>query len=100
MTEVVSIAEARARPGVRIVSIPGVPSPWTEAAKGLLYVKGVPYVLARPGADEAPDAAARMYARDLSGHFPMREPSLGTTSHVLGPWGHGPLPVPTGQPTG
>lgn len=57
MADVVSIAEARGRAGVRVVAIPGVPSPWTEAAKGLLHVKGVPYVLARPGADEAPDAA-------------------------------------------
>ncbi|HKK53356.1 MAG TPA: hypothetical protein VKA74_17285 [Myxococcota bacterium] len=38
-----SIAEARERGGLRLVVIRGVPSPWTQAAKGILHVKGIDY---------------------------------------------------------
>lgn len=58
MVEVVSIAAARERSGLRMVSLAGVPSPWTEAAKGIFRVKGLDYVLAQRGEDEAADAAA------------------------------------------
>ncbi|MCC5873021.1 MAG: hypothetical protein JJU22_11540 [Gammaproteobacteria bacterium] len=57
--EVVSIAEARERDGLRMVSLAGVPSPWTEAAKGIFRVKGIDYVLAQRGEDEPQDAAAQ-----------------------------------------
>jgi len=35
--------EARQRRGLRMVVVPGVPSPWGEAAKGILCVKEIPY---------------------------------------------------------
>src|SRR5712672_2762689 len=38
-----TIANARELPGLRLVLSMGVPSPWGEAAKGILYVKGIPY---------------------------------------------------------
>ncbi len=58
MTEVISIGEARTRGGLRMVSLAGVPSPWTEAAKGIFQVKGIDFVLARRAPDEPADAAA------------------------------------------
>lgn len=43
MSEWLDVAAARERPGLRIVSVRGVPSPWSEAAKGLFQLKGVPF---------------------------------------------------------
>lgn len=40
----VSIRKARELPGLRLLVIPGVPSPWGEAAKAILRVKGIPHV--------------------------------------------------------
>lgn len=43
--EYLSIAEARRRPGLRLVlGAYAVPGPWREACKGLFYVKKIPYV--------------------------------------------------------
>jgi glutathione S-transferase len=39
----VSISAARDLPGLRLVVIGGVPSPWSQAAMGILRVKGIPY---------------------------------------------------------
>jgi glutathione S-transferase len=47
MAEYLSVEEARKRPGLRVVLSPGVPGPWSEAAKGILYVKKIPYVRVR-----------------------------------------------------
>jgi glutathione S-transferase len=52
----VSLAEARALPGLRLVVVPGVPSPWGEAAKGILYVKRIPHVRAIPMPSDPPGA--------------------------------------------
>jgi glutathione S-transferase len=55
----VSIEAARALPGLRLLVIQGVPSPWSQAAKGILRVKDIPYTLVHrlpsdpPGALEA-----------------------------------------------
>jgi glutathione S-transferase len=55
----VSITEARGLPGLRLVVLPGAPSPWGEAAKAILHVKGIPHVRVNrmpsdpPGALEA-----------------------------------------------
>lgn len=55
---------ARNAKGLRMVVVSGVPSPWGEAAKGILHVKGIPWKAVRldAGSDE-------MYAwtRDRSG---------------------------------
>jgi glutathione S-transferase len=45
--EYVDFEAARARTGLRMVVGPGVPSPWGEAAKGMLHVKQIPWVAVR-----------------------------------------------------
>ncbi len=47
MIEFVELEEAKATKGLRMVYVPGVPSPWGEAAKGILHVKQIPYVAVR-----------------------------------------------------
>ena len=47
MAEYISVDEARKLSGLRVVLSPGVPGPWSEAAKGILYVKKIPYVRVR-----------------------------------------------------
>jgi glutathione S-transferase len=47
MIEVVSVEEAKQRSGLRVVMVGMVPSPWGEAAKGILHHKKIPYVAAR-----------------------------------------------------
>lgn len=42
-----SVEEARNRPGLRMVVVGGIPSPWGEAAKGLLHIKGIPWAAVR-----------------------------------------------------
>jgi len=49
MPTFVAVEEARARPGLRLSVVGGVPSPWSEAAKGIFLVKGLPYVAVRQG---------------------------------------------------
>lgn len=44
MIEFVELEEARKRGGLRMTVVPGVPSPWGEAAKGILHVKKIPWV--------------------------------------------------------
>ena len=39
--ECVTAEEAVERPGLRMAVVGGVPSPWGEAAKGILHVKGI-----------------------------------------------------------
>jgi glutathione S-transferase len=43
MADEVDIATARELPGLRVLLLPGIPSPWGEAAKGILYVKALSY---------------------------------------------------------
>jgi glutathione S-transferase len=45
--EYVSVEEAMKRGGLRMVVVSGVPSPWGEAAKGLLHIKGIAWVAVR-----------------------------------------------------
>lgn len=52
----VPISEARDLPGLRLLVIEGVPSPWTQAAKGILHVKNVPYTLVRRTREDGPTA--------------------------------------------
>ncbi len=44
MADYVSIEAARAAEGLRLVLTQGVPGPWSEAAKAILHVKGIPYL--------------------------------------------------------
>jgi glutathione S-transferase len=43
----VSVDEAIERGGLRMVVVGGVPSPWGEAAKGILHIKGIDWVAVR-----------------------------------------------------
>src|SRR5262249_41629081 len=42
--EYVSVDEAMKRRGLRMVVVGDVPSPWSEAAKGILHIKGIEWV--------------------------------------------------------
>jgi glutathione S-transferase len=50
------VDQAIAMNGLRVVLSPGVPGPWSEAAKGILYVKKLPYTKVRQelGGDNLP----------------------------------------------
>jgi glutathione S-transferase len=43
----IEVEQAVDIPGLRVVLSPGVPGPWSEAAKGILHVKKIPYVKVR-----------------------------------------------------
>ncbi len=47
MSDFIDVADAKARDGLRIAFTEGVPSPWGEAVKGMLYVKGIDYARVR-----------------------------------------------------
>src|SRR5262245_465560 len=64
MAEFVSIAAAQGARGLRIAGLRGVPSPWTEAAKGIFHVKRLPYLLAARATDE-PETALTAWAGDV-----------------------------------
>jgi hypothetical protein len=52
----VSISEARELPGLRLVVIRGVPSPWSQAAKAIFRVKRLDYTLVERARSDAPGA--------------------------------------------
>lgn len=52
----VSISQARGLPGLRLVVIQGVPSPWSQAAKAIVRVKGIDHTLVHRTADDPPGA--------------------------------------------
>jgi glutathione S-transferase len=43
----VEVEEAIKRSGLRMVVVSGIPSPWGEAAKGILHIKGIDWVAVR-----------------------------------------------------
>lgn len=47
MAQYVEVEQAVGMPGLRVVLSPGVPGPWSEAAKGILHVKKIPYTKVR-----------------------------------------------------
>jgi glutathione S-transferase len=47
MATYVDVEQAINMPGLRVVLSPGVPGPWSEAAKGILHVKKIRYVKVR-----------------------------------------------------
>jgi len=59
MSRFISIAEARAAGGLRMSCLRGVPSPWTEAAKGVFHVKGLDCQYAAQKKDDEDEAIAR-----------------------------------------
>ena len=48
------VEEARKRNGLRMVVVSGVPSPWGEAAKGILHIKGIEWTAVRLVYDSEP----------------------------------------------
>lgn len=50
----ISVEEAIKRPGVRMVVVGNVPSPWGEAAKGILHIKGIEWAAVRLTYDSEP----------------------------------------------
>ena len=52
----VSISEARERPGLRLVVLRGLPSPWSQAARAILRVKRIDHVLVQRAPDDPPGA--------------------------------------------
>jgi glutathione S-transferase len=52
--EYVSVDEAIGRRGLRMVVVGSVPSPWGEAAKGILHIKGIEWVAVRLTYDSEP----------------------------------------------
>ncbi len=47
MPDYVEVDDARKMSGLRLVLSPGVPGPWSEAAKGIFYVKKIAYIPVR-----------------------------------------------------
>ena len=64
MSRYISIAQARAAPGLRMACLRGMPSPWTEAAKGIFHVKGLACQYAAQSTDD-PDRAIAAWAGDV-----------------------------------
>jgi glutathione S-transferase len=62
--EYVSVDEAIARRGLRMLVVGGVPSPWGEAAKGIFHIKGIDWVAVRLVYDSEP---LRAWAGQRSG---------------------------------
>lgn len=65
MSRFVSITEAREMQGLRMACLRGVPSPWTEAAKGIFHHKGLDCQYAAQSEDD-PDNAVADWAGDSS----------------------------------
>lgn len=57
MIAYLDVEEARRRGGLRLVTVGGLPSPWSEAAKGILQVKKIPFVGVRLVPGESPVTA-------------------------------------------
>lgn len=55
MPSPIRIAEARKLPGLRLLLLPGLPSPWSQAAKGIMDVKKVPYLKVHAASDDPPE---------------------------------------------
>jgi len=62
--EYINVEEAIRRPGMRMVVVAKVPSPWGEAAKGIFHVKGIDFAAVRLVYD---NEALKTWAGQLSG---------------------------------
>jgi glutathione S-transferase len=68
--EYVSVEEAMKRGGLRMVVVGDVPSPWGEAAKGILHIKGIEWVAVRLAYDSE---ALKSWAGERSGPVAIYE---------------------------
>ena len=78
----VSVEEAIARDGLRMMVVGGVPSPWGEAAKGILHIKRIEWVAVRLAYDSE---ALKEWAGQRSGPVAVydREAPLGGWREIL-----------------
>ena len=78
----VSTEQAIARPGLRMVVVGNVPSPWGEAAKGILHIKGIDWTAVRLAHD---DEAQRQWAGQRSGPIAIydKEPPRAGWAEIL-----------------
>ena len=77
-----STEQAIARPGLRMVVVGNVPSPWGEAAKGILHIKGLDWAAVRLAYD---DEAQRQWAGQRSGPIAIydKEPPRAGWAEIL-----------------
>lgn len=68
--EYVNVEEAISKGGLRMVVVGGLPSVWSEAAKGILHIKQIPWVAVRLSYDEP---ALVKWAGELSGPIAVYE---------------------------
>lgn len=68
----VELEEARDASGLRLVVVAGVPSPWSQAARGILHIKGIDPPIVKMGRDPAvtqwtglPNAPVAMFDGEL-----------------------------------
>ena len=54
MSDWLSIREARDRPGLRLVLLRGFPSPWSQAARGIMELKKVPFIKVEGTGQDSP----------------------------------------------
>jgi glutathione S-transferase len=76
MTEFVDLDTAKSKRGVRLVTVGGVPSPWSEAAKGIFHAKKIPFVAVRmlPG-----DKTVKEWTRARNAPVVMHDDDPGRT---------------------
>ena len=68
--EYVSVEDAIASHGVRMVVVPQVPSPWGESAKGIFHIKNIPFKAVRLVYD---NEALTKWAGQLTGPVVIRD---------------------------
>ncbi|MGO4842963.1 hypothetical protein AB4144_62900, partial [Rhizobiaceae sp. 2RAB30] len=66
----VDVDEAIGRGGLRMVVVGGIPSPWGEAAKGILHIKGIDWTAVRLSYD---NEALKEWAGQRSGPVAIYE---------------------------
>lgn len=75
-TTFVDLETARAARGLRLVLVGNIPSPWSEAAKGIFRIKGVPFAAVRLGPG---DGEVRKWTRARNAPVAMYEDEPGRT---------------------
>jgi glutathione S-transferase len=69
MAQYIEVEQAIGMSGLRVVLTPGVPGPWSESAKGILYVKKTPYVKVRQIIAAPNDALRKWTAQETAPAF-------------------------------
>jgi glutathione S-transferase len=78
----IDLEEAITRPGLRMVVVSNVPSPWGEAAKGIFHIKGIDWAAVRLVSDSEP---LRQWTGQRSGPVAIYndEPPRGGWAEIL-----------------